>query len=249
MRNQYYHVKIEKIIEHSENLKSFVLDINFSSKPGQFVMVWIPGLDEKPFSLSGKNMITVKKVGPFTEKLFEIKEGYLDIRGPYGNNFPELEGKNIAIGGGCGIAPIYYLFSEKLAENCILAGKTKLELLFLEEMKKTSDIITVTDDGSCGNKGIATDIDIPKSDNYFICGPEIMMKAVAEKLVNDGVNPSNIYLSMERYMKCAVGLCGSCSLSGYMICSDGPIFSYDKIKDLPHFNRFKRKKTGELVND
>lgn len=92
-----------------------------------------------------------------------------------------------------------------------------------------------------------TDVNIPKTkNNYYICGPEIMMKAVAEKLITLGINSEQIYLSLERYMKCGIGICGSCSYSGYRICADGPIFRYDKIKNLSHFNKAGRTRTGEL---
>ena len=114
-----------------------------------------------------------------------------------------------------------------------------------EEEKR---IVAVTNDGSYGTKGIVTDAKLPINDkNYYICGPEKMMKAVADKLISEGVKPDKIYLSMERYMKCAVGICGNCSFSGYRVCADGPVFRYDKIKDLPHFCQFKRTRTGELV--
>lgn len=259
MRNQYHHVKIEEIIGHSEDIRSFVFDTSLDSNPGQFVMVWLPSVNEKPFSLSAKNRITVKKVGPFTEKLFEKKGGYLDIRGPYGNGFPNIS-LNTAIGGGMGIAPLTHLLSSKypLTTGFVLAGKTKKDLVFLEEIIKdfehshitkysSENIITVTEDGSYGVKGLATDVDIPESEhNYYICGPEIMMQKVAEKLVNGNVKAERIYLSMERYMKCAVGICGNCSFSGYRVCADGPVFRYDKIRDLPHLNKFWRTRTGEL---
>ena len=261
MRNQYYHAHIEEIIEHSEDIRSFVLDIDFEFKPGQFAMVWLPGVDEKPFSLSGRSRITVKKVGPFTERLFEKKKDYLDIRGPYGNGFPIDIASNTAIGGGMGIAPLIPLlgfgFPGPNITNFVLAGKNKKDLIFLEDIIKTfeefsalnpENIIGVTEDGSYGKKGLVTDVDIPKSErNYYICGPEIMMKKVAEKLVNKGVRSDNIYLSLERYMKCVVGICGNCSFSGYSVCTDGPVFRYDKIRDLPHFNKFNRTRTGELV--
>ena len=73
--NQYVHVKLEQIVEHSEDFRTFILEEQpFESQPGQFAMVWLPGIDEKPISLSGKKQITVKKVGPFTEKLFSDKK-------------------------------------------------------------------------------------------------------------------------------------------------------------------------------
>jgi len=258
MRNQYEHTRIEDIIEHNENMRSFVFDDLFKSKPGQFAMVWLPGIDEKPISLSGKTRISVKKVGPFTEKLFEKSKGdYLDIRGPYGNGFTEM-GYSTLIGGGCGIAPLAYFFSESKLPflSFVLAGKTRNELIFLddlianEQLKAGNNncIFTVTEDGSEGKKGLVTDIEIPKAaGNYYICGPEIMMAKVAEKLVSQGADPSKIYLSMERYMKCAMGICGNCSFDGYRVCADGPVFRYDQVKDLPHFNKLHRTRTGELI--
>jgi dihydroorotate dehydrogenase electron transfer subunit len=253
MINQYHHTKIEKIIEHSDIVRSFIFDNPLKSKPGQFAMVWLPGVDEKPISLSANNRITVKKIGPFTGKIFEKASGsYLDIRGPYGNGFPDVA-MNTAIGGGVGIAPLAHFLSQNYpsVNHFVIAGKTGSDLIFLEDLIKKyglDRVTAVTEDGSYGKKGMITDIDIPRADhNYFICGPEIMMKKVAEKLVSEGTNPSRIYLSMERYMKCGVRICGNCSFSGHSICGDGPVFRYDQIKDLPHFNEsYHRTRTGEL---
>lgn len=253
MRNQYHHTKIEKIIEHSDTVRSFVFDADLKSKPGQFAMVWLPGVDEKPISLSATNRITVKKIGPFTGKIFEKAAGsYLDIRGPYGNGFPDVI-MNTAIAGGVGIAPLAHFLGNNhpSVNQFVIAGKTESDLIFLDDLiqKYTLDKVTaVTEDGSYGEKGMITDIAIPKSDhNYFICGPEIMMKKVAEKLVSDGADPSRIYLSIERYMKCGAGVCGGCSFSGRSVCRDGPIFRYSQIKDLPHFkDGYHRTRTGEL---
>jgi len=261
MRNQYHHVHIDRIIEHSEDVRSFIFDnggLNFDSKPGQFVMVWLPGIDEKPFSLSSKNMITVERVGPFTEKLFQKKRGFLDIRGPYGNGFPRMRFSTI-IGGGCGIAPLHHFIGDSVPGlSYVLAGETRDDLIFLEDFLKSVEegkhysgnkVVTATKDGSHGIKGIATDIEIPdKGGDFYVCGPEVMMQKVAVKLVNEGVKDKRIFLSMERYMKCG-GMgprCGSCLISGYPVCSDGPVFRYDKIKDLSHFNKFRRTRTGEL---
>jgi dihydroorotate dehydrogenase electron transfer subunit len=214
--------------------------------------------------LSTENTITVRKVGPFTEKLFEKKKGdQIDIRGPYGNGFPDYHEEAIInlIGGGCGIAPLFYFLTDSTwhIDSFVMAGKTKSDLIFLNNIEKMmrgrfdqtyleKTLIPVTEDGSYGQKGLATDIEIPKSDwPYYICGPEVMMAKTAEKLVSQGANPEKIYLSMERYMKCAVGICGNCSFDGYRICADGPVFRYDKVKDLPHFNKLHRTRTGELI--
>jgi len=250
MRNQYRHLRIEKIIEHNERTRSFVLNGNITSNPGQFVMVWLSGIDEKPISLSSVDRITVRNVGPFTAALFEKRKGdYIDIRGPYGNGF-NVTGKNTLIGGGCGIAPLMYLVEKNAASGMVLAGRTKSDLIFLDEIIErigANNVIGVTEDGSYGIKGLATDASIPRAEHhYYMCGPEIMMKKIGEKLSNEGVDPSFIYLSMERYMKCAIKECGNCSFSGYSVCSDGPVFRYDMVKDLPHFNEKHRTRTGEL---
>lgn len=273
-RNQYVHTCIEDIIEHKDDVRSFILVDPFSnSYAGQFAMVWLPGVNEKPISFSAPHMITVRKVGPWSEKLFEKKKGqYLDIRGPYGNGFP-LIGSSTLIGGGCGIPPLFYMFANSKIRGLsfVLAGKTKEELLFLDRIVRKAEeskhypggkVIAVTDDGSYGEKGVAAEADIPRSHgNYLLCGPEIMMKTVAERLVNKGVRSSDgegekwekidasrIYLSMERYMKCGVGICGNCSFSGERVCADGPVFRYDQISSLPHFNEFGRSRTGEIVD-
>jgi len=251
MRSQYHRAQIEMIIDHSEDLRSFIFatEEKIKSNPGQFVMVWLPGVDEKPISLSNENMITVKKIGPFTEKLFEKKEGeHIEIRGPYGNSFPSA-GKNTVVGGGCGIAPLAY-YIERYCHwiaGAVLAGKTKSDLIFLEDIMEHTNVVAVTEDGSHGIKGLATDAEIPEGERYLVCGPEIMMQKVAEKLIDTDVDPKRICVSMERYMKCAVGICGNCSFSGYRVCADGPIFRYDQVKDAPHFNKYERIRTGELV--
>jgi len=247
----YNHVKIERIEEHSEDIRSFVFNPVFNnSKPGQFVMVWLPGIDEKPFSLSDKGRITVRRIGEFTEELFKKNDGYLDIRGPYGNCFPNDVRDNVAIGGGCGVAPLMSLMNVPFVSDFVLAGKTEDELIFLNDIERKlgENIVCVTEDGSCGLEGVVTDVKIPRTENnYYVCGPEKMMKAIGEKLVKEGVEEDKIYLMIERYMKCAVGLCGNCSFDGYRVCVDGPVFRYDVVRDLSHFGELRRNRTGKLV--
>jgi len=267
MRNQYHHLKIEDIIEHSSNIRSFVFEnvFSFESCPGQYVMLWLPGFDEKPFSLSASDRITIKKVGDFTEEIFKRlkKFDYLNIRGPYGHGcFPKAE-KGVAIGGGMGIAPLMYLLESDNANiyTFIAAGKTKDDLIFSDTLNNKASVgrhlknfVPVTEDGSYGIKGIVTDVDekiylFDSDTSYYVCGREAMMHAVAEKLVREGIEPSKIYLSLERYMKCGdtVG-CGSCNISGYSVCSDGPVFSYDKILRMSDFGKKHRTRSGELVD-
>jgi dihydroorotate dehydrogenase electron transfer subunit len=273
MFHQYYRTRIRDITRHGPNIQTFTLDLQLEgSKPGQFIMVPLDGLDtkegvdEKPFSLSGLDRFTVRRIGPFTQKLFEKQVGdHLRVRGPYGSGTFPIGSGNIAIGGGCGIAPLaFYLQQHQfptLLDGMVLAAKTKDELAFVDEAVRyfrwqglDGRLIVMTEDGSLGNRGLVTDAQIPPGKRYLVCGPEPMMANVAENLVRNGVASSDIFLSLERYMKCAIGICGECSFSGYRVCSDGPVFTYQTIleaskltPELNHFNRFHRTRTGELV--
>ncbi|OYT33940.1 MAG: dihydroorotate dehydrogenase electron transfer subunit [Candidatus Aenigmarchaeota archaeon ex4484_52] len=253
-KDKYKCVKIAKIINHNEFNKTFIFDYSFKdAQPGQFAMVWLPGVDEKPFSFSSNNEITIKKIGVFTSEIFKLKQrDRLWLRGPYGKGYKDFKKPYYVFGGGSGIAPIKFFFQKNLekTKGIYLAARTKTDVLFLEEFIKLSkqnniELIVFTEDGSFGRKGIITGFEKKFSDecNYAVCGPEKMMKAIADKINI----PKQTYLSIERYMKCAIGLCGCCSFSGYRVCVDGPVFRYDKIKDLPHFAKKRRTRTGELV--
>jgi len=252
--------KIKKIIEHSDKLRTFVVNKKFDIYPGQFAKVWIPGVDTKPISFSDVNSITVKKMpynkkkekGLFTHELFNKKEGdYLHFSNPRGKGFPMDQNKDYTIiAGGVGIAPLNSLIINYRCKNAILAAKTKDELLFHKEIHKNfrvkygGKLILMTEDGSIGRKGIPIDVNIPEADNYAICGPEKMIEAVADKINY----PENTYVSLERRMKCMEGLCGACAIDGYTVCGDGPVFRYDKIKNLRSFRKhLGRDKTGKLV--
>jgi dihydroorotate dehydrogenase electron transfer subunit len=269
--NEHERFRIERIIEHNKRLRTFFFDMPLPAMPGQFYMAWIPGIDEKPFSASGPQSITVRQIGDFTAELFRKQEGDdLYLRGPYGNGFP-IRDNAVAIGGGCGLAPLAHLLAvyalqrylEPALSGFVMAARDASELFCLEDAQRyfrryakdpEENLIKVTEDGSLGFKGIATVAPIPEGDAYYICGPERMMAAIAEGLVGRGVHPSSVFLSIERYMKCAIGECGVCDFDGYRVCSDGPVFSYATILDarerlphLDHFTKLGRMKTGELV--
>ena len=237
-------------------------------------MIWIPGTGENPFSFSERWGITVREVyeddgkgRSFTSRMMGMKEGgHFFMRGPYGNGFPvDIRGskdrQDVIIAGGCGSAPLrplasmlWYVKSEQDGSGPlkILAGaKTAEELLFAEEFSSLGGCAVFTDDGSEGIRGPVTDgikdIDVTGDTVFYACGPERMMKVAAEEAVRTGAKPENIYLSLERYMKCGMGLCGSCDCGGYLVCRDGPVFSYDKLRDNAHFGVKKRKKSGKLV--
>ena len=229
-------VAIKKIVQETPSIKTYYLDYLMEAKPGQFAMAWIPGLDEKPFTLtaSGKECaITVRCKGKFTRAMCGLKEGdKIGIRGPYGNGFSfDKVKKACIVAGGCGAAPILLLaeqLKEKGAEiSIILGASTGSECLFKERLEKnTNELYITTDDGSLGEKGFATAVlerllKKEKFDLVFCCGPEGMMKAVFEACEKSGVE---CQLNLERYMRCGFGICGACALGKWLVCKDGPVF-------------------------
>ncbi|KXB05187.1 hypothetical protein AKJ50_01585 [candidate division MSBL1 archaeon SCGC-AAA382A13] len=251
---------IKEIVRETPKIKSFYVnspEIASNSKPGQFLMIWVVGTDEVPMAVStAKEEVlgfTVEKVGDATSKLHELSEGDLvGIRGPYGNGF-DFSGKDLLIvGGGCGLAPL--AFAAELATDkeknvtLVITAEAEEKLLFKSRFEKLdAEIIIGTEDGSAGAKGITPDIvrkALPEKnyDSCLICGPEKMMLATA-KLIEEKEIP--VQVSLDRYMKCGIGLCGSCSLdpSGHRVCIEGPVFDYDEIKD-GEFGEYRRDSTG-----
>jgi dihydroorotate dehydrogenase electron transfer subunit len=252
-----FHEQLElvKVIEEARDLRRLVFGKPLRSEPGQFVKLWIPGVGERPFSVmndSPLELVIKRYGGAFTEKVFRLYPGQrIFVRGPYGNSFmPHVreEGRKILVCGGCGVVPMEFL-SRKLKgkEVEVLVGARCREELpaFFREL----DPLVATDDGSAGVKGMVTDLIDSlrpnRNDTFFVCGPEPMMVAAAEKAVRH-VPPERIVLSLERYMKCARGLCGSCELDGWRVCVDGPVFTYRQLRG-GDFGRMKRAKSGRRV--
>lgn len=254
---EYLDCKIKEIVQETVNHKTFFLDRAIEAKPGQFVMVWLPRVDEKPFTLSclEKTAFTAEKKGLFTEKLFALKEGdFIGIRGPYGQGF-ELKNKACLVAGGCGAAPLAPL-AEALAANnftfyAILGAKTKEMLLFKERFKKASkELIVCTDDGSEGRKGFTTEaleelLAEKKIENVLTCGPEIMMKKVFDLCQAKRIE---CQASLERYFKCGIGICGQCMVNNFRVCKEGPVFSTEQLKLMTEFGQSARLKSGKKVS-
>ena len=258
-------LEIKDIIEETPTIKTFIFDWTMIGEkipsPGQFVMVW-NFHDEKPMSISYINEakdeigITVKKVGEFTENLHTLQVGdKLGLRGPYGNGFDtDLEGmKVLAIGGGVGMAPIAAFTEEALKNKAqvdvVCAAQTISELLFNNRLADAgANVYTCTDDGSCGFKGFATHrvlelIAVKEYDWAVVCGPEVMMKPIHGTL---DVNRIDGEYSLERYMKCAIGICGQCCVdnTGWRICAEVPVFSSDQLSQIDEFGKFHRTSSG-----
>jgi dihydroorotate dehydrogenase electron transfer subunit len=227
--------------------------------PGEFVMIW-NFKNEKPMSIAQINdnelAITVKNIGEFTSQLHDLKVGdKIGVRGSYGNGFNNsFEGKNIlAIGGGVGMAPINAIASDLIKKgnnvDVVSAAVTKDELLYADSLEKLgATIYHCTDDGSFGFEGFATDCtaDLLEGSHYdyaFVCGPEIMMKGLFDILEEANI-PAQY--SLERYMKCALGVCGQCCVDGegWRICVEGPVFENDKIYQITEFGKYRRDASG-----
>lgn len=250
-------LEITEIREEGKNIKTFLFNEDIGAIPGQFIFAWIPGVSEKPFSLSYSTPlgITVKKLGPFTTALFDLKEGdTVWIRGPYGNGFPldSLSSSKVYIvGGGIGAAPLA-LLAERLGKDSkiatFLGAKNPDELIFEKRFRRVSDVYLTTENGLKGERGNVTDplekYEIPKGSKAAVCGKEKMLLKAAQ-ILEGPIKASDIYLSLERYMKCGRGLCGSCEIGGYRVCVDGPIFSYDQIRAIRDFGHFKKDRAGK----
>lgn len=253
--------RITKIIEsktEAENIKTVTFNYLQETIPGQFYMIWIPGVDEIPMSVSlikgNTKGFTFKKVGDATSALYDLKpDDKIGIRGPYGNGF-NIKGKHILfVGGGTGIAmlapAIEQAVNKKILSTVIIGVKNKKELFFEERLKKCgADVRVTTDDGSKGFKGFASDLakKVLKEetiDAVLTCGPELMMKTLL-----DYCKDISFQASLERYIKCSIGLCGQCCIGkGLRVCMDGPVFDGKTLKNVEDFGVYRRDSTGRKV--
>jgi dihydroorotate dehydrogenase electron transfer subunit len=250
---------ITRIVDETPTIKSFYFEDDTPAQSGQFVMVWIPGVDEIPMSVSYSNPemgITVAKVGDATAKLHEFAVGSkLGIRGPNGNGFNISESQNIlAVAGGCGSAPIGPVLDEAVSAGkditFLVGARTSSELLFKQRANNLGIPVEVsTDDGSEGFAGFVTDrmlelVQDNKFDLIVTCGPEVMLK----KVVDVGIDAKiSVQASLERYMKCGIGICDSCAINGYQACRDGPVFSGETLMKLDEFGKSQRDGCGRLI--
>lgn len=261
-------VDIIDIIEETPTVRTIMFEWDMDKygvpNPGEFLMVW-NFKNEKPMSISiideynGQLGISVKDVGEFTHDLHQLKIGdQLGIRGSYGNGFTtEITGKRIlAVGGGVGLAPINAIVNEVYYKNndvsVVVAGTNEYELLFIDSLlNRGVDVYPCTDDGSFGFKGFATDcsLDILSQKNFdmaYVCGPEVMMKGMYDILNKTDMD---FEFSFERYMKCAIGICGQCCLdpTGWRVCAEGPVFNRESISKIEEFGKYRRDASGRKI--
>lgn len=250
---------IIRINDESPSVRTFFFDLQFETmEPGQFVMVWVRGVDEVPMGLSRKNSITVQKVGEATSKLFALKEGdSFGLRGPLGRGFSfSSKGENILIiAGGVGAAPLApYADASNAAGSevhTILGAKSKDELIFEERFAAAGKVYVSTDDGSKGTKGFVTDVlrglDVSTYDRIAVCGRELMMASVFKILEEKNVLEKAEF-SLHRYFKCGIGVCGACCIdrAGLRVCKDGPVFSGIQLLD-SELGKYTRDASGRRI--
>jgi len=261
--------RIKEIKQETEMVRSYTFDGSLGAKPGQFVMVWVPGVDEVPMSVAfddgAHTRISFFAVGKTTETLSKMKVGDLvGLRGPFGTWYEWDSGDHIVlVAGGYGAAPMFFVASETVDHGCtlevIVGARGKEHLLFLEELESLSHVSLhiTTDDGSMGFKGYNTELlekllkvtqdpstDDPAVDKVFACGPELMLKAVSDVTAKYSV-PSQ--LSLERYMKCGYGICGNCVVDplGIRLCVEGPVVKNDTCVKITEFGKYHRDSVGK----
>ncbi len=216
--------------------------------PGQFVMVWTPGIGEIPMSLSSLGeikTITVKDFGPPSAAIISTNPGNkLYIRGPYGNHFTRTDGKKLVIGAGSGMASLAPLVDKNTYG--IISAREKSEIILTGNFDQGKVMVT-TDDGSMGFKGNtieALKVFDAKVDMIYVCGPEKMLFAVYNYLKDRGIRAE---FSLERSMKCGIGICDSCSIDGFQLCRDGPVFSIDQLGSMKEFGVSRLTYSGKRI--
>lgn len=236
-------------------------------QPGQFSMLYVFGVGELPISISGnpeerdKLVYTVRSVGQATHALVTSRPGEaIGVRGPFGTSWPlaDCRGRDVLIvAGGIGLAPlrpaIFHVLRHRgdYGRLLVLYGaRSPQDLLYRKQLSAwnyvpETQILTTVDYGGLswrGNVGVVTTLFRhirlePERTTALVCGPEIMMRFVVRELLARGLAEGQIYLSMERNMKCAVGFCGHCQLGPYFICKDGPVFPYSRLR--PWMDRYE----------
>jgi len=235
---------------------------SFHFRPGQFNMLYVFGVGESAISICSdpakpKSLVhTIHRVGTVTSALAHMKRGdVIGIRGPSGSFWPvdPAVGKDVCIiAGGIGLAPLrpllYSLLRNRKSYGRIVimyGARTPLDLLYrveLEEWRKLEnvEVLVTVDRGDSswkGHIGVVTSLFSylkldSRSTIAYVCGPEMMMKFTLEELERRGIAEHQIYLSMERNMKCAVGFCGHCQFGPTFICKDGPVFMLPHVRQL-----------------
>lgn len=230
---------------------------------GQFAMVWVPRIGELPMSImvsetSGHAAFTVRVHGTTSTGLYNTPEGgMVGVRGPYGNSFEIRKGRVLLVGGGTGLVPLMRFIlqaPDDLDITLLMGAKTSSEVFFKERATRIRpdklDVIVTTDDGSSGISGNVADEAVrlfknEKFDGVYTCGPELMMKRIVDEARNNDIF---VQASIERVMKCGLGICGSCCMDSELVCSDGTVFDGEHLATSTDFGHTYRAKSGQSIS-
>ena len=267
--NHPYICTIERIVNETPTVRTLYFhdEVLANVEPGQFAMIWIPGVNELPMSVmiatkQDEAALTVRKRGKSSTALYNLKVGdKIGVRGPYGNSFDIKGGKMLLVGGGTGLVPLLRLIkyvncefspSNDIQITLLMGSQTKEEVFFgfIEIIEKymNAKVIPVTEDGSYGEKGYVTDVlekllEENTYDGIYTCGPELMMYKTVQMASKKGIF---VQASLERMMKCGIGICGSCCVNDDLACRDGTIFDGDHLSQKSEFGYSHRTKSGVL---
>lgn len=258
MRFPVFTNKIISAKEENYRVTTLVIDHQLDALAGQFIMVWVPGLGERPMSIGNNNPLTISvaNVGTVSSKITSLKSGeIISYRGPFGKSFdlPKNAKRILVVGGGYGVVPMFFLSKaakEKGIESiAVVGGRSEKDIIYRKQLSVVCrEVLITTDDGSMGKKGNVMVEVIPllssgKIDAVYCVGPERMMAAIAQAAKEHKVT---CQISIERYMKCGIGVCGSCDINGKLACIDGPIMSGDDAAKLSEFGKRHRDASGIL---
>lgn len=261
-------VVMSKVLEETPGVRTYEVKFrdrrtaeSFRFLPGQFNMLYVPGIGEAAISISSdaqrpdKLLHTIRTVGGVTSAIESGGVGFqLGLRGPFGSHWPAVDGHVatdapdvVVVAGGIGLAPLravlYQLARRKSGRAILLMGaRTPEDLLYQAEypvwQSQGIEVHATVDRPSAnwnGNIGVVTallqrlPLPRPESTLLMTCGPEVMMRYVCRTALQRGFLPSNLWLTLERHMNCAIGYCGHCQLGPAFLCKDGPVLPYPRI--------------------
>ena len=258
-------VTVREVVDETPTVRTLAFrdEAMSSALPGQFAMVWVPGVGELPMSVmvsEGRGMaaFTVRRHGHASTGLFNTGAGQpIGVRGPYGNAFTVRGGRLLLVGGGTGLVPLMRLLTAVGAGDdvTVLIGARSANEVFFERTAEgllrhnaRHRVMVCTEDGSSGRGGLVTDLAeelLDGGDAYdgvYTCGPEPMMFKTVSMAHSRGVF---VQASVERMMKCGVGICGSCCLGEDLVCRDGTVFDGGHLLGRrPEFGLSFRNKSG-----
>ncbi|MBN1586119.1 MAG: dihydroorotate dehydrogenase electron transfer subunit [Candidatus Omnitrophica bacterium] len=244
-------VKVRRAFAENADTTTLHLDYRKEYVPGQFLMIWLPGINEKPFTVAGHDkeglLITVRKRGEFTQRLAGLQAGELvGVRGPYGQGF-SLEPESVIVAGGVGFADVAPL-ADRFPDAPVLYGENTAQSRLYTERFPQVNFYTV--DGTAGVKGFPTDgleaaVKKTRAKLICACGPEKFLVLVAKAARALGVECE---LAMERYMKCGMGICGQCACGTVRVCAEGPVFNARELLQNPDFGKRRLMSSGEWEN-